>query len=281
MVDDYDLVATQPELAGAGAAAAARRRPATSGCTWSSRAAPVARRARSTSRSSSRCATWRCRAWCCRQPRRGPARSAMSAPAPPRPGRGRLVTRDRGVEVVQWPGGSRRCESPARESRWSPALALGRGWLRGGDLLRLGQATSAGPRSPMRAPRAWVMPAASGRKVDLAPRSRPVCAEGFRYDNSLAQEFVSVLVLTGLRHLRGGVQRPHDLPRRRHRLHGQADRQERRLEAEAHHRRPGAVRRRDVVPPHRPDRQGRHLSRSTAPSSRARRLPVWSRCRSR
>ncbi len=52
------------ELARAGAGTRCSPRPATSVSTSSSRAAPAVRRGRSTSRSSSPCATWRCRACC-------------------------------------------------------------------------------------------------------------------------------------------------------------------------------------------------------------------------
>ena len=74
---------------------------ATSACTSSSRAAPAAPPGPSTSR----CSQYAARpggagAGAVRQPRGGAARRRR-APRPAPPGRGRLVTRDRGVEVVQ------------------------------------------------------------------------------------------------------------------------------------------------------------------------------------
>ena len=77
------------------------RRPATSGCTSRSRGARAARRARSTSPciQSLRDLAMPGPA-AVGQPRRGPA-DRQPEPQPAPPGRGRLVTRDRGVEVVQ------------------------------------------------------------------------------------------------------------------------------------------------------------------------------------
>ena len=100
VIDDYDLVSTQSELADRAAGAAAgpgpRRRPAPrAGAALRRRGAcplrarhPVAARPRDA------------RSAAVRQPRRGPAHRHHQAP-PGVSGRGQLITRDRGVEVVQ------------------------------------------------------------------------------------------------------------------------------------------------------------------------------------